>query len=535
MELLDLPSELLICILQFTRPDGFESFLLTCKAIYAIGFNLIQDHNFCKKWIRQHTRGRSSWAGCILLENPIELLMPWLTVSSTTKTEFLMYLDRVDVQRAYYNTQSLLIPRPRRILQREEALVIYDIVATYKRIPDLVPDCENHHQSLGFCLLDSAQNKVKDAMDTCKISVNTGIHDLTLLSLLPNLRLLVLGSHSNDERRPDFVQFLGLNTGIECFQNLHDLHLQAPYVYTFQDLRPLLALPRLETLAVNNLTSEHENKVDNGNNDSNDNNGMNTTLKRLIIFNANATPNSLGNFLRHLQALHTFVWENTSSWPDAEQEHQSALNQDWTEEEYGDLVLWNPLEILRQVQRYNKQTIECLTISMVMEYGLYRIENQNQIKDFVEFNHLRYLDYDTRLVRSIRAHCKESSIGVAPLSLATILPPKIQDITLRFVDHGSAYEDVFESVQSLASENLRFRNLRSIKILMADCTTVWVMDEISIPQEVETKVGLLKDMLNQINITLEVKAAPWDEINTVVQLDSSCINHSVSKHYLRGV
>ncbi|KAK7753338.1 hypothetical protein SLS62_004628 [Diatrype stigma] len=48
-ELMDLPNELLIHVLTFTLPTGFESFMLTCKHVYALGVSLIAAHNERKK------------------------------------------------------------------------------------------------------------------------------------------------------------------------------------------------------------------------------------------------------------------------------------------------------------------------------------------------------------------------------------------------------------------------------------------------------------------------------------------------------
>jgi hypothetical protein len=45
-----LPSELLVSIANFSRPNSFESFMLSSKTIHAAGSGLIKDHNFCKRW-----------------------------------------------------------------------------------------------------------------------------------------------------------------------------------------------------------------------------------------------------------------------------------------------------------------------------------------------------------------------------------------------------------------------------------------------------------------------------------------------------
>ena len=49
MHLLELPNELLTFIIQDTLPEGFESFLLTCKAVLVIGESFISRYNQLRK------------------------------------------------------------------------------------------------------------------------------------------------------------------------------------------------------------------------------------------------------------------------------------------------------------------------------------------------------------------------------------------------------------------------------------------------------------------------------------------------------
>ncbi|CAO1599595.1 hypothetical protein XANCAGTX0491_003314 [Xanthoria calcicola] len=49
MTLLDLPNELLQCILDASRPHGFESFALTCRRLYDLSKPQISSHNQFKK------------------------------------------------------------------------------------------------------------------------------------------------------------------------------------------------------------------------------------------------------------------------------------------------------------------------------------------------------------------------------------------------------------------------------------------------------------------------------------------------------
>jgi hypothetical protein len=53
--LLRLPNELLTQILTETRPDAFESFMLTRKQVFLAGTHLIQSHNATKRWLMNDT------------------------------------------------------------------------------------------------------------------------------------------------------------------------------------------------------------------------------------------------------------------------------------------------------------------------------------------------------------------------------------------------------------------------------------------------------------------------------------------------
>jgi hypothetical protein len=61
--------------------------------------------------------------------------------------------DRVNLYELDYTNYTIIIPRPARLLEKEEVWVPYKIVAIHKQIPDLLPDSENHHPSLAICLL----------------------------------------------------------------------------------------------------------------------------------------------------------------------------------------------------------------------------------------------------------------------------------------------------------------------------------------------------------------------------------------------
>lgn len=50
-DLLSLPDELLCQILELSRPNGFESFMLSCKRVCYAGSNMALDHNFCKSLV----------------------------------------------------------------------------------------------------------------------------------------------------------------------------------------------------------------------------------------------------------------------------------------------------------------------------------------------------------------------------------------------------------------------------------------------------------------------------------------------------
>lgn len=60
MELLDLPTELLERILQETMPEGFESFAVTCKAVYRAGNFIRPKHNAFRKRYRRFAYGDSA-------------------------------------------------------------------------------------------------------------------------------------------------------------------------------------------------------------------------------------------------------------------------------------------------------------------------------------------------------------------------------------------------------------------------------------------------------------------------------------------
>jgi hypothetical protein len=102
--LLALPRELHLQILNDCRPDSFEALMLTCKQLYSTGFNLIQEHDFCKRW------GPQKWPmksypmykkEFVSTRSPLELFEGLLDAPPQHRPWLIYYLNAIHVESDY--------------------------------------------------------------------------------------------------------------------------------------------------------------------------------------------------------------------------------------------------------------------------------------------------------------------------------------------------------------------------------------------------------------------------------------------------
>src|ERR1700753_330286 len=147
--LLGLPVELLAEILQHSRPDSFQAFMLTCKHIYAAGAHLVSEHNFCRKWIKEQMHRGLSYPAYI--KSTFEVLLLWIEVEANKRPHLLSYLTRINLDQdgGHINVRSIQHLMDK--LRVEEQWLASYMTTSLQDVLSLVPICELHSRNLLEC------------------------------------------------------------------------------------------------------------------------------------------------------------------------------------------------------------------------------------------------------------------------------------------------------------------------------------------------------------------------------------------------
>jgi hypothetical protein len=143
---------------------------------------------------------------------------------------------------------------------------------------------------------------------------NPRFYDMSVLLLLSNVRQLALGS-TRLGPQITLPWLIRKKHGQQYFQQLRELKLQAMSRTTLADVSSWLLLPHLEALMVDKLAAD-EHLPESFSQPSYDwPFGKHTSnVEHLVFFKATAKAETLGEMLKTLKSLRTFVWEDDMSY-----------------------------------------------------------------------------------------------------------------------------------------------------------------------------------------------------------------------------
>jgi hypothetical protein len=518
MHILDLPAELLYQIIGFCRPDGFESFMLTCKTILSIGSGFTEEHAFCKKWVSRTGYDRNEFKHK-LFRHLFEILESWMQLQPQRRTSIFQYIKQIEVTRSYQLYDVGKMQKLFMQLKEEEPGYLQLFQKLLQQVWNLELYCETHGQLQIPCILGIELGPKGTCFERYKIAIHPleevyrsffpEIFDSVVLGILPNLQSLILSPcvHDLASNAPGICFLASRDLNKLCYQNLRELYIHSQWILTLDDAASLLELPLLETLIMDKLRDEDIADCDGEENHLSTQMRTKSPLKRLVLFDAKASPERLGQFLTLISRLEVFFWEaapdtipSTPSLDELQSDSNLGEEQcspldagdsvdfdndiddvaasrrssspliiyesvdDIDGEEFDDPTrsLWKPADIFRQIlnghgNSLRRLTIKCPDIS-------FEVKSSDRIVNFQGCTSLTHIEYDTSIVRkrSRRIYKDSPDSKHLPASLHSVLPASIQ--VVRFTIELPSFNIIHEMLRGLLSKRGEFSRLRLIYI-----------------------------------------------------------------------
>jgi F-box associated protein len=304
--ILRLPQELLLEILQLTRPDDFEAFMMTCKTIYQVGAPLIEEHNFCKTWRVPDDSGYLKGLH-IRMSGSFTFFLHFLGLPSSTQNNVLQYWMKVNWRGGFYPepegmTESAVLQK----VSLEAPWLLQQIQAINKDLQCLKLCYDEVIFDAEFEFEDSPIENAWPGITNSSRALSL-FPDLIVLLLLPNLRSLKIEGYVNK----GILGLIHHQNGERYFQQLRKVYIKDHNPKSLIQIAPLLLLPNLKSLVIWGL-EDREPRADGreaivfewpyGNKKS--------VLENICFYQAGAEALSLYNFLSPCLSLRSFVWEN---------------------------------------------------------------------------------------------------------------------------------------------------------------------------------------------------------------------------------
>jgi hypothetical protein len=371
MPLLDLPSELLGRILDFTLPSGIESFAISCKTVYRHAKNQIRRHNALeKKWKRtinvdiNHCNDTLH----ILYEISRDSLVAHYIEHLSLGNRFPLYRDdpTTGTRDPGFRVDENAMQRVKEMVTGIELLAnVADMEQWWEKIL-LEDEVENENEGDGLCAF------------------------VSLLFLLPNLKTLKLPPDWNavqlrdeeDAYQKDLV--LAIDAIVESKstpgreQPLRNLETIYPFMAegyeergALQCLQPFMALPNLRNLYAVSCIAVEDGYTGlpfrwRGT--------MQSPLRRLELAYSCMDAEGLAALVSHTPQLEVFRYSHQTKWHGCQHD-------------------WNPGEFVEALSRHCGQTITELALTIDELYG----DVENGVSHLRSFPKLRLFEADVRI------------------------------------------------------------------------------------------------------------------------------------------
>jgi hypothetical protein len=608
--ILQLPAELLFEILQLSRPNDFEAFMLTCKSIYQVGAPLIEEHNFCVTWpVFDESRQLSVFneprrlPGYLEFGGFFRFLQRLLELRSSTQSRIIHYFSNIEwlgrfntkpkgmTETAFLQKVALQAPwLSKRIQNINKDLQCLKVCQNEVLLVD-----EFEIEDYGF---ESARRGIKN-VDT-DLGASSSITELIGLLLLPNLLSLKIGDSGSQE----IMSLVHHLNGELYFQQLRKLYFKSVQQKSLNQIAPLLLLPNLKSLIIYTIEDRHP-LVDRreaitfewpyGDKKS--------ALENICFYKSGAETLSISKFLNPCLFVRSFVWENIGLLNDQDlqdyptmddllndqdpqdylttdnrqssdevpseenstsEEESSIENEkddgendghrdDGENDEYGDAhdnpyhpywerhwlplveydsdvrssngesvedndsvqstiyngeelpndspIWWNPAKLLNDVLLPHRDTLEHIALTIVSDVSCRTlIKRSHLVQHFKDFINLKYLEFDTRVVRTRKGRHHQRPPEGIPASLAAILPSSIEAV--RILVFEPKFNIVHAMLRSLSRQRADFPRLRTLCLVLRAASGKNKFADTKTTVETKKRLVHLKDDLQSLGVVL---------------------------------
>jgi hypothetical protein len=314
--ILRLSDELLFDLLQLSRPDDFEALVLTCKRFYSVGFSLIEDHNFCRKWPMQQLQTTEDRH--IIIRGLFDFFLQLIELPSSKQKWGFSYLERLYWYGGIHPTADHITPK--QVLKRigsEATWLQNQMVCIYETLQGV--DFGHVSSSLEpLDKLNTNESAKPDSLNSSNELLPSEFYRVVPLLLFSNIQSIIFKHYPRlrpYSGAPSISAIIHHFKGQRYFQQLRKIHIQEDFICTFNDIAPLLLLPQLKTLITevldDNMIGDIGMKVHNWSNGNHQ-----SGLEQLAFFSADSDSKCVEEFLRPLKLLHSFAW--TDFKPDFE-------------------------------------------------------------------------------------------------------------------------------------------------------------------------------------------------------------------------
>jgi hypothetical protein len=171
-------------------------------------------------------------------------------------------------------------------------------------------------------------------------------------------------------------------------------------------------------------------------------------------------------------------------------------------------IWWNPAKLLKDVLLPQRDTLEHIALTIVSHISCYTlVERSHQVQHFKDFTNLKYLEFDTRVVRTRRGKHNQIPPEGIPASLAAILPSSIEAV--RIMVFHPEFSIVHAMLRSLPRERTNFPRLRNLYLVLKANSHRFEFTDTETTVEIKKRLIHLQEDLQKLGVALTFETSEF--------------------------